>query len=94
MTIERLNGIEPVKNVQAIRQSHKTASLQKNDSIQVSQDAQTLAEVHFALEAVKNAPDIREDKVAEMTKKFADPSYMNDALLDSVADTILSSYGL
>ncbi len=94
MTIERLNGIEPVKNVQAVQHSYKAKSLKKSDSIQVSEDAQALAEIHFALEAVKNAPDIREDKVAEVAKKLEDPSYINDALLDTVADNILTSYGL
>ena len=48
----------------------------------------------MALEAVRNAPDIREDKVTEVKKKFADPSYINNALLELVADRILDDYGL
>ena len=94
MTIDRLNGIDPVKPVQPIQRTQRTEVLNKADAVSVSSEARVLSDAHIALEAVRNAPDIREDKVAEVKKKFEDPSYINNALLELVADRILDDYGL
>ena len=94
MTIDRLNGIDPVKPVRPIQRTQRTEAFGKADAVSVSHEARVLSDANIALEAVKNAPDIREDKVAEVKKKFADPSYINNALLELVADKILDDYGL
>ena len=94
MTINRLNGIDPVKPVQPIQRTQRTEILNKADAVSVSSEARVLSDANIALEAVRNAPDIREDKVAEVKKKFEDPSYINNALLELVADRILDDYGL
>ena len=94
MTIDRLNGIDPVKPVQPIQRTQRTEILNKADAVSVSSEARVLSDANIALEAVRNAPDIREDKVAEVKKKFEDPSYINNALLELVADRILDDYGL
>lgn len=93
MTIDRLNGIDPVKPVRPLQKTHKVEPFDKGDEVSVSKEARVLSDANIALEAVRNAPDIREDKVAEVTKKFADPSYINNALLELVADKILDNYG-
>ena len=94
MTIDRLNGIDPVKPVQPIQRTQRPEILNKADAVSVSSEARVLSDANIALEAVRNAPDIREDKVAEVKKKFEDPSYINNALLELVADRILDDYGL
>ena len=94
MTIDRLNGIDPVKPVQPIQRTQRTEILNKADAVSVSSEARVLSDANIALEAVRNAPDIREDKVAEVKKKFEDPSYINNALLELVADRILDDYSL
>ena len=94
MTIDRLNGIDTVKPVQPIQRTQRTEVLNKADAVSVSSEARVLSDANIALEAVRNAPDIREDKVAEVKKKFEDPSYINNALLELVADRILDDYGL
>ena len=94
MTIDRLNGIDPVKPVRPIQRTQRTEAFGKADAVSVSHEARVLSDANIALEAVKNAPDIREDKVAEVKKKLADPSYINNALLVLVADRILDDYGL
>lgn len=94
MTIDRLNGIDPVKLVPPVQRTQKTEPFGKADAVSVSQEARVLSDANIALEAVRNAPDIREDKVAEVKKKFSDPSYINNALLELVADKILDDYGL
>ena len=94
MTIDRLNGIDPVKPVHPIQRAQRTEAVGKTDAVSVSNEARVLSDANIALEAVRNAPDIREDKVDEVKKKFADPSYINNALLALVADKILDDYGL
>ena len=94
MTIDRLNGIDPVKPVRPVQRAHKNEALSKADAVSVSKEARVLSDANIALEAVRNAPDVREDKVAEVKKKLEDPSYINNALLELVADKILDDYGL
>ena len=94
MTIDRLNGIDPVKPVHPIQRAQRTEAVGKTDAVSFSNEARVLSDANIALEAVRNAPDIREDKVDEVKKKFADPSYINNALLELVADKILDDYGL
>ena len=94
MTIDRLNGIDPVKPVRPIQRTQRTEVCDKTDAVSVSNEARVLSDANIALEAVKNAPDIREDKVAKVKKKLTDPSYINNALLELVADKILDDYGL
>jgi len=72
----------------------KAETIGKADAVSVSKEARVLSDATIALEAIRKAPDIREDKVAGVKKKFADPSYINNALLDIVADKILTDYGL
>ena len=94
MTIDRLNGIDPVKPVQPIQRTQRAEAYDKTDAVSVSNEARVLSDANIALEAVRNAPDIREDKVAEVKKKLTDHSYINNALLELVADKILDDYGL
>jgi negative regulator of flagellin synthesis FlgM len=37
------------------------------------------------------APDIREERIAELREKINDPSYINDRLLGETADRILET---
>lgn len=94
MTIDRLNGLEPVKSVDPIRKAPKTKSSHVADAVSVSREARRLSDANIALEAVRKAPDVREEKVVEVKKKFEDPSYINNALLGLVAEKIMDDYGL
>lgn len=94
MTIDRLNGLEPVKSVEPVRKTQKDKASHKSDAVSVSHEARVLSDAHIALEAVRNASDVREDKVAEVKRKFADPSYIDNALLGLVAEKIMDDYGL
>lgn len=93
MTIDRLSGIEPVKNVQSLHRPYKTEKNVSTDAISVSQEARLLSEANMAFDVIKRMPDVREDKIAEVAKKLQDPLYINEALLNTVADKILDEYG-
>jgi negative regulator of flagellin synthesis FlgM len=77
--------------------SQPTAKLNETkskDSVSISSSAQKQAEFGMALEIVKNAPDIREEKVEEAKKNLA--SYMKDStveskVLDAITEKILRS---
>ena len=70
MTIEKLGGIEPFKNVQNTQQTQRTVRARTSDSINLSPVAQKSMEVHLAMEAVKAAPDVRREKIEEVSKKL------------------------
>ncbi|HTX71315.1 MAG TPA: flagellar biosynthesis anti-sigma factor FlgM [Rectinemataceae bacterium] len=61
----------------------------KGDSISISNDASTKAELFRAAEIAKAAPEIRLDKVAELKAKINEPGYIDDAVLSMTADRIM-----
>jgi negative regulator of flagellin synthesis FlgM len=93
MTIERLGPVDPV---QRYSQTEKTqrASKPKNDSVDFSDEARVKAELFQVSEQVKAAPDIREDRVAEIKKKLEDPNYIDDVVVEEVAEQIMDMFGV
>ena len=94
MMIDRLGGIDPVNNVQNAHKTRKTGEVSQSDSIAVSAEAKELAEIYFANEAASSAPDVRADRVAEVMQKIKDPSFINNAVVDIVADRLMDVYGI
>lgn len=93
MMIEKLNGANPIANIQKSLVRDTGSSYNTHDSVTVSKEAEKFAEVHFAMEAVKNASDVRADKVKEMKIKLKDPLYF-DSIVNSLADKIMEVYGI
>ena len=93
MIIDRLGGIEPLKNAQKPQKPVQQAPIQSGDTVSVSQEAKAMAEAYYLNEIAKATPDIRADLVAEIQEKIQDPSYINDAIVNSTADKILESLG-
>lgn len=92
MMVEKLGGIESLKNLQSTQKIQKSARSDSSDYINLSTEAQKMSEVYLAMEAVKAAPDVRREKVDEVTKKLQDPAYI-DGILDQTADKILDAFG-
>ncbi|MBR1628657.1 MAG: flagellar biosynthesis anti-sigma factor FlgM [Lachnospiraceae bacterium] len=59
------------------------------DRLQISSFGQDLA---IAKNAVKNAPDIREDKVSEMTDKYGTDGQTPSIDMDDFASVLLAKY--
>jgi negative regulator of flagellin synthesis FlgM len=94
MTVERIGPPDPVSN---LKKTHKTQAPRVKgdlDSINVSQEAKSKAEVHMAMESAKLAPDVRVDKVEEIKRKLQDPAYPTQEAIESAADGIMKSFGL
>ncbi|WP_428770301.1 flagellar biosynthesis anti-sigma factor FlgM [Treponema sp. HNW] len=94
MTIDRLGGIDPLKDVQ---NAYKTPSKQPlragHDSISISDEAREMAEAYYLSEIAASTPDVRADRVAEVREKIKDPGYLNPDVISSTADKIASSFG-
>jgi negative regulator of flagellin synthesis FlgM len=94
MTVERIGPLEPTQNLKKTEKPSKTKAKSDVDSINVSQEARSKAEVFKALEAARTAADVRVDKVAEMKRKLQDPSYPSEEVINKTADEILKSFGV
>lgn len=94
MMIDRLGGIDPLKNAQNTHKTQRVSGTAQSDSINVSAEAKELADVYYAMEAAKTAPDVRSERVAEVMQKMKDPSYINNSVVDLVADRLMDVYGL
>ncbi|MDR1748054.1 MAG: flagellar biosynthesis anti-sigma factor FlgM [Spirochaetaceae bacterium] len=95
MMIERLGGLDPLKNVQS---THKTQSRVETsfhaDSISVSDEAKELAEAYYAKEVAAATPDVRMDRIAEVREKLMNPGYINNAVIETVADKLMDAFGI
>jgi negative regulator of flagellin synthesis FlgM len=94
MTVERIGPLDPTSNVKKTEKPSKPKAKSDVDSINVSQEARSKAEIHKAYEAAKSASDVRVDKVAEMKRKLQDPSYPSEEVIEKAADEIMKSFGL
>ncbi len=94
MTIDRLGGIDPLQNAQNTQKPRRVADVKEPDTVSVSSEARQRAEVYFAMEAASVSPDVRADRVAEVMQKMKDPAYVNNSVVDLVADRIMNVYGL
>ena len=94
MTVERIGPLDPTSNVKKTEKPAKAKTKSDVDSINVSQEARSKAEVFKALETARTAPDVRVDKVAEAKRKLQDPSYPSQEVIEKAADEILKSFGV
>jgi negative regulator of flagellin synthesis FlgM len=94
MNIERLGPIEHVSKLNKNNSTQKPVKSGSKDSINISSDAKTMGEVYKAVEQVKNSSDIRWDRVEEVKKKLEDPSYINNKVIEDVADRLMEQFGI
>ena len=94
MTVERIGPLDPAQNLKKTEKPAKAKAKSDVDSINVSQEARSKAEVFKAMESAKTAPDVRVDKVEEMKRKLQDPGYPSQEIIEKTADGILKSFGI
>ncbi len=95
MTINRIGPNDPINNINKTNKVKKVLqNSNNNDSIKVSKSALNKAELIKAAGIAHNSPDIRLDKVAEIKAKLEDPNYINDTVINSVAEKIMEDFGL
>lgn len=92
-----IDKIGPINNYNKINNIKKKNSLKKSestDSVNISSEAKNMAETNKILEIVKNAPDVRADKVKEIKAKINNPDYINKMVAESLADKIIEALGM
>ena len=94
MSIERLGPIDPVQRLNQTNKSAKPQQKQGSDSVSFSDEAKLKAELYQMAERVRSVPGVRSDRVAEVKRKLEDPGYINDTVIDSVADRIMDAFGI
>lgn len=94
MTIDRLGPVDPVSKFNKSSRAEKTVPKEKNDAVNVSDEARNMSEIYKVAAEVKAAPDVRLDRVEEVKLKLQDPNYIDDKVLNSVAEEIMKSFGI
>ena len=94
MTIERLGPVDPLAKFNKAEKTSKQVAKEEKDSIVFSEEARLKAEIYHAAEEVRHSPEIREDRIAAIKAKLEDPTYMDDTVINSVADKIIDMFDL
>ena len=94
MTIERLGPVDPLAKFNKTEKTSKQVTKEDKDSIAFSEEARSKAEVYHAAEEVRQSPEVREDRIADIKAKLEDPSYVDDTIINSVADKIIEMFDL
>jgi negative regulator of flagellin synthesis FlgM len=94
MTIERLGPVDPVQRYSQSDKPERSASKPENDSIAFSEEARQKSEVHRIAEQVRKAPEVRADRVEEVKRKLEDPNYIDDVVVEHVAEQIMDMFSL
>ena len=92
--INGLSHIDAVSNKNNTSKVTKPVNAEVKDSIKISSDAIEMAEVYSVSETVKLTPDVRMDRIEEVREKLKDPSYIDNKVIESVADSVMNLFGL
>ena len=94
MNINSLGPVDPVSKQNKTSKVVKPVNTGGKDSIQISGDAKAMAEVYNTAETVKASPDVRMDRIEEVREKLKDPSYIDNKIIESVAESVMDMFGL
>ncbi|MFP4490457.1 MAG: flagellar biosynthesis anti-sigma factor FlgM [Spirochaetaceae bacterium] len=94
MNIERLGPVEPISKLNKNSKTQKPEKAEQKDSVNISSDAKTMGEVYKVAEQVKAGSDIRWDRVEQVKKNLEDPNYIDNKVVESVADSIIDLFGI
>ena len=94
MTIDRLGPVDPVGNYNKSNKPGKAPRSVPTDTLDVSEEARRSAALQQTAEIVKSAPDLRMDRVEEVKAKLQDPNYIDSAIVEAVADSLLDVFGV
>ncbi len=94
MTVERIGPLDPPSNVKKPEKPAQPRTKSDVDSINVSQEARTLAAASQAQESVRSAADVRVDKVEEAKRKLQDPTYPSQEVIEKTAEGIMKTFGI
>lgn len=83
------------KRTRENRNSETASTTDAGDRVELSNGAQETRELESRLQnEVRNLPDVREDRVAEVRQRIASGEYNNESVRRVIADRILTQLGL
>jgi len=94
MSIDKINSVNNYNGYNKIGKTDSTKNVGSLDKIDISTEAMSKAESNKILEIVKNAPDVRADRVAEIKEKMKNPNYIDNIVLNKTADKIMDEFGI
>jgi negative regulator of flagellin synthesis FlgM len=94
MTIEGIGPVDPIQRFNKTERIHKPDATRTGDSISVSDEAKLRSEIMQAVAEIREMPDLRMDRVAEVKARLEDPSYIDDRIVEAVADEIMSVFDI
>lgn len=94
MTVDRLGSVDPLSSYNKTGKTQKPVRAERSDSIEVSPEARAQAEVLMARDAVNATAEVRAERIAELRAKINDPNYVNQAIVEHVAEGLLKTFGL
>ena len=94
MSIERLGSLDPLAAYKNSQKVNRVQSSAGQDSVSVSEEARAKAELFKLDAAVRSSSDVRMDRVEAVKAKLQDPNYINDTVINSVADKLMGVFGL
>lgn len=94
MTIDRLGPVDPVQRYSQTDKAKAPASKPENDSVAFSEEARQKAEIFRVSEQVRVSPDVRMDRVEEVRRKLQDPNYIDNKVVEHVAEQVMDMFNL
>ena len=94
MVIDKIGNINNIVDPKGTKSVPKGKQTKKADSLEISSTGKQAAEISKYTQIVKDAPDIRSDKVDEIKQQIKDGTYekFNDnKVLEMVADKIANA---
>ncbi|MDR1319001.1 MAG: flagellar biosynthesis anti-sigma factor FlgM [Treponema sp.] len=94
MVVDRIGHIDPIQPEKKPGRVEPARGSDRTDSINLSSEALEKAEIYQVVELIKSAPEIGEERIAELRAKINNPSYVNEELINAAADKIMDAFGL
>lgn len=80
------------------RKAEAPVVTQKGDKVEISSQARKLQDTQglqaAASKSIKDSPDVREDKIAEVRQRILEGFYSQNNISSSIADKLLKEFGI
>ena len=93
MTIDKIGGAANIQQKSNVRQNEKVSNI-GSDRIDISKESKLVLQNEKLISIIKDAPDIREEKVAEAKKRlelYMQDGALREEVLNSLASSIIDS---
>ena len=93
MVIDKIGNINNIVETKKTKTTGTVSETSRNDSIQISSEGKKAAETARLSQMVRETPDVRAERVAEIKERIANGTYDFDdnKILEMVADKIAAS---